>query len=278
MNQRIKYFYLFCSSLLFCSCTNSTAPGLHPFTVMSYNIRFDTDRDTGSHDWENRKEEVANVMRNADLIGIQEPTRGQVDDLAALLPEYASFARDTFDINAIFYSPGNFQLVTADTIRLPRLDGSAVNHTIHWAYFRSRKNDLPFLMYNTHLDHAGPQARIRAAHLLTDSLQAQKERFRVSSVIITGDFNSTATAEPYTHVIENGYKDASAAVDYDGVMNTFTGWGISHLWNEWKASFGKPQYFIRIDFIFIRSFEVTDFQLIESKASDHFPIIATLQQ
>jgi|GEM_PF-5008317 len=273
----MKYFYLLASCLLLLACKNATAPEPHPFTVMSYNIRFDTDRDTGSHDWENRKEDVAAVMRQADIIGIQEPTRGQVTDLRNLLPEYASFQRDTFDINAIFYSPEKFQLVTADTIRLPRLDGSVVPHTIHWAYFIHQENEFPFLMYNTHLDHAGYQARIRAVRILRDSILVQTARFRIHSVVITGDFNSTASAEPYTYLIDNEYQDAAVEADYDGVMNTFTGWGITHLWNEWQASFGKPQYFLRLDFILIKRFDVANFQLIESQASDHFPVIATLQ-
>lgn len=276
-SQFRKLFLVFCGCLLLFACKNAAAPEPEPFTLMSYNIRFDTERDTGSHDWNNRKENVADVMRQADIIGIQEPTLGQAEDLNALLLEYESFSRDTFDINAIFYLPGKFKLIRADTIRLPQLDGSAVKHTIHWACFIDQANNLPFLMYNTHLDHAGEKARQKGSEILIDSAAVHRERYQIENTVVTCDLNTTDGTAAYQLLIADDYRDTALEGGYTGEMNTFTGWGFRHLWNEWSASLRKPQYFLRIDYIFVKNFEIVDFRLIKSTASDHFPIIATIR-
>ena len=58
--------------------------------VMTFNIRYNNP-DDGEHAWPHRKERVASVIRfhEADLVGMQEALKGQIDDLEALLPEYA---------------------------------------------------------------------------------------------------------------------------------------------------------------------------------------------
>jgi endonuclease/exonuclease/phosphatase family metal-dependent hydrolase len=54
--------------------------------VLSFNIRYNNP-DDGEHAWPNRKGMVASVFRfhAADLIGMQEVLRSQIDDLTAQL-------------------------------------------------------------------------------------------------------------------------------------------------------------------------------------------------
>ncbi|MCO6493390.1 MAG: hypothetical protein J5I98_33525, partial [Phaeodactylibacter sp.] len=68
----------------------TTAPGMaqENLRVMSFNIRLATP-DDGVDYWPNRKEMVASMVRfhEADLVGLQEAMRIQLDDLEKLLPE-----------------------------------------------------------------------------------------------------------------------------------------------------------------------------------------------
>ena len=75
--------------------------GLHPneavvpaadstLRVMTFNIRYNNP-DDGEHAWPHRKERVASVIRfhEADLVGVQEALKDQIEDLETLLPAYA---------------------------------------------------------------------------------------------------------------------------------------------------------------------------------------------
>lgn len=59
-------------------------------SVMSFNIRYDTNRDD-SNRWSNRKELVYNTIRqhSPDVIGLQEALRNQLDELKKALPKYS---------------------------------------------------------------------------------------------------------------------------------------------------------------------------------------------
>ena len=57
-------------------------------TVMTFSVRYDNP-DDGLSAWPLRKERVAGVMRQADIIGVQEALERQVSDLEALLPGFA---------------------------------------------------------------------------------------------------------------------------------------------------------------------------------------------
>ncbi len=58
--------------------------------VMSFNIRM-PNPDDGFNFWPNRKDMAASMIRfyEADLVGVQEAFRSQLDDLSKLLPPFA---------------------------------------------------------------------------------------------------------------------------------------------------------------------------------------------
>ncbi|MDZ7362247.1 MAG: hypothetical protein ONB46_16235 [candidate division KSB1 bacterium] len=62
-----------------------------PLNVMSFNIRYNNP-DDGANAWPDRKDLVAGVIRfhQADLIGVQEALKDQMNDLAQLLPEFGA--------------------------------------------------------------------------------------------------------------------------------------------------------------------------------------------
>ena len=60
------------------------------FRIMTFNIRYPNPGD-GPNYWPNRKEMVASMVRfhGADLVGVQEAFRSQLDELSEQLPGYA---------------------------------------------------------------------------------------------------------------------------------------------------------------------------------------------
>ena len=58
--------------------------------IMSFNIRYNNPRD-GEHAWPYRRDHVAALIQfhRADIVGMQEVLRGQVEDLQVLLPEFS---------------------------------------------------------------------------------------------------------------------------------------------------------------------------------------------
>ncbi len=60
-------------------------------TVGTFNIRWDAPGD-GAHRWEHRRPRVLDLLRGwePDVLGLQEPLRGQLDQICHALPLYAA--------------------------------------------------------------------------------------------------------------------------------------------------------------------------------------------
>ena len=177
--------------------------------VMTFNIRYNNPGD-GEHAWPHRKERVASVIRfhEADLVGVQEALKGQIDDLEALLPEYAwiGVGRDdgvaAGEFSPIFYRQDRFELLEQATFWLsetPEVPGSkswdaALTRIVTWGRFRDKTTEEMFYLFNTHFDHRGEQARTQSARLLLEKINALAGD---ALVIVTGDFNVVPTTEAY---------------------------------------------------------------------------------
>ena len=90
--------------------------------VMSYNIQLKDCEENNPKDclWEVRKKYVASMIRfhSMDLIGLQESTHEQLDDLTLLLSEYSWFAKNLDDggnksvpINAVLFLKKRFEIL-----------------------------------------------------------------------------------------------------------------------------------------------------------------------
>lgn len=93
--------------------------------MISFNIRYNNPAD-GEHAWPLRKERVASLLRfhQADLIGMQEVLQGQLEDLRALLPEYAwvgvgrDDGKNAGEFSPIFYRASRFEVLDSGTFWL----------------------------------------------------------------------------------------------------------------------------------------------------------------
>lgn len=180
-----------------------------PFRVMTFNIRFDNPGD-GEHVWANRRDKVASMLRlhQADIAGLQEALRNQIDELAKLLPQYEwmgvgrSDGKDGGEFTPIFYRRDRFDVLdrgdfwlseTADKPGSKSWD-SALPRIVTWARFRDKASKREFYVYNTHFDHLGLRARLESAELLRERAEAAAKE---TPVIVMGDFNCIEQSPPY---------------------------------------------------------------------------------
>lgn len=258
--------------------------------VMTYNIRYNTPRD-GENAWPNRKTMVASMIRfhGADIVGVQEALRGQLDDLAALLPEYAwtgvgrDDGRDKGEFSAIFYRRDRFDRLDGGTFWLsetPDVAGSkswdaAITRIVTWCRFRDRRARREFFHFNTHFDHVGVEARRRSAELLRTRISQMIGR---RQVILTGDFNCRETDAPYLAL--TGEAGDGRRLRDARYISQFGHHGPTSTFNSFRA-LGPPGS--KIDYIFVgEGWRVRQHGALADTfdakfPSDHLPVLAEFE-
>ncbi|MCG8443614.1 MAG: endonuclease/exonuclease/phosphatase family protein [Caulobacterales bacterium] len=178
--------------------------------VMSFNIRFDNP-DDAPNDWASRRDHVASVIRfhRADVVGLQEALRSQIDDLIERLPgyEYYGVGRDDGgdygEMTAVLYRRDRVIAERTGTrwcsptpTRPSRGWDSTVNRTITIVHFRDRRSDRRFELRNTQFDHRGGQSRAECAGLLL-GLPRMLDGGAPRPVVVTSDLNVDPGSEAY---------------------------------------------------------------------------------
>jgi endonuclease/exonuclease/phosphatase family metal-dependent hydrolase len=183
-----------------------------PLSVMSFNIRYGTANDGDNH-WTRRREMLFALLRaeNADLIGLQEALRFQVDEILAAVPGYAAVGvgRDdgkaAGEASTILYRTTRFHVATSGTFwysDTPDVPGSKhwgnrITRVATWARLVERDGSA-FYLYNTHLDHESQPSREKSTALLLERIKARS--VPAEPVIVTGDFNA-GEANAALHVL-----------------------------------------------------------------------------
>ena len=262
--------------------------------VMSYNIRLPHLGD-GVNYWDNRRPLVASVIRfhEADLIGVQEAFRRQLDEMITDMPEYNWFGVCRTDgtiqpnpdneFSAILYRKDRFVLMDGNTFWLsetPNVPGSkgwdaALPRIVTWAKFKDKLTGKEFFHFNTHFDHMGENARAESAKLL---LRQVKEISNNYPVVITGDFNTSESSLPYSILtndkIDFHFTDAVhiSQLAHHGPVGTFS------------STFQLPGVGVnRIDFVFVvGAVSVLKHAILSDSwdgrlASDHLPVLTQLK-
>lgn len=286
VSKLIVIFLLFFSIL-----PHAKAQNEH-FQVMTFNLRYPAPGD-GFNYWPNRKELAASMIRyhEADIIGVQEAFRSQLEDLMKLLPGYKWYGVCRTDGSVDPDPDGEFSAIIYREDRFEQLDGStfwlsenpnevgvagwdaALPRVVTWAKFRDKNTQELFFHFNTHFDHRGETARTESAHLIRKKIV---EIAGDSPVVLTGDFNAKPTDEPYgalTNKEQAGHlQDALylSQTPHHGPMSTWSGFQFP----------GVPDR--RIDYIFVKN----NFQVLKHAnladswsgrfPSDHLPVIAKL--
>ncbi len=267
-----------------------------PIRVMSFNIRYNNPGD-GINAWPHRKNHVAEMIGKryqADLAGLQEALKGQIDDLVKQLPDYEWFGvgredgKEAGEYTPIFYRKDRFDLLQQDTFWLsetPDVAGSkswdsSLMRIVTWGKFKDKKNGKLFYYFNTHFDHRGRQARVESAKLVWKKIAAITGK---TPAVLTGDFNVRENSMPYA--ILTGKETAGDSLSdlkdarylsikaHEGPTSTVSsgaGW----------TKYGPPGS--KIDFIFVRNgFLVASHRVLDDRfdnrfPSDHLPVLAEI--
>lgn len=275
---------------------HAVAFAAEPFTVMSFNLRGDfdggvaTDKPTGwlRNDGDHRRELVLRLASeaDADLLGVQEAYRNQVQELDAALPGHAfvGVGRDdgaeAGEHSCLYYRTDRFELVDSGTFWLSNTPdkpstypGAACPRIATWAVLRDTEaNGRELLVLNTHWDHVSSEARRYSAELIRQRLtKLAGDR----AAIVMGDLNVTEEQEPITTLLGEG---PQRLIDSYREVHPQRG--------EHERSFhdfqgGEKGW--RIDYIVhTEGLRATGAEIVRTSydgryPSDHYPIMATLE-
>lgn len=256
--------------------------------VMSFNVRYNNPGD-GINAWPHRFTRVAEMMGElyqADIVGLQEVLRGQVEDLVRHLPEFdwVGVGRDDGwkegEFSPIFYRRDRLELLQVNTFWLsetPEIPGSkswdaAITRIVTWGRFRDKRSGKGFYFFNTHFDHRGVQARLESARLLRERLT------RVSDgvpVILTGDMNLRESSTGYRLLVEDrsGLRkllDARYVSEAAHQGPTAT----TSNWVELRAPESRIDYILVSPEFRVKSHTILDDRFDGRYPSDHLPVLA----
>lgn len=247
--------------------------------IATYNLRMNTSSD-GINAWPNRKENVKALIRfhEFDIVGVQEAFIGQLKDLMEM-PEFAytghgrDDGKEAGEHSSIVYKKDRFKLLNSGDFWLSETpdkpgkgwDATCCNRISSWAKFKDLNTKKEFFFFNVHFDHQGVEARRQSGILMVKKI---KEIAGNSTVILTGDFNSTPDTEQIKS-IQTILSDSYAVTQQPP-------YGPEGTFNAFK--FDAPMK-VRIDYIFVsKNVEVLKYGVLtDSKdqryPSDHQPVV-----
>ena len=268
------------------SATNHAA---EPLRVMSFNIRYDNKGD-GDNAWPKRKDWVAEIITREKpaVLGLQEALPHQIADLAERLPDYAWFGAGRDDGKhkgehvPIFYRKERFDVVDKGNFWLsetPDKPGSkswdtSITRMVSWLKLKDKPNDREIFVANTHFDHIGTKARAESAKLVLAQFPKLAGEL---PVVLTGDFNTGPTSEPYR--ILTGKAAVTTWLLADSRTNSKTEpTGPDATWNGFRQISDQ-----QIDFIFTRGWKTERHAILTDEKdgkfpSDHLPVLAELTE
>lgn len=250
--------------------------------VITYNIRYATEKD-GLNAWSKRKENVKALVKfyDADILCTQEAVAEQYDFLLENSDfEAVGAGRDDGkrkgEFSPIYYNKNRFTkkdggvFWLSQTPDVPSKGWDAqFNRVCTWVRLYDKLNKKEFLVFNTHYDHVGVQARIESAKLIKQKIQEIAPKL---PVVYTGDLNVTPETEAISTIKSflSDSREISKEAPY-GPEGTFNGF-----------DFNSPLK-NRIDYIFVnKGFKVRKYAVLSDSKdqryySDHLPVFAKIE-
>ena len=252
-----------------------------PINVMSYNIRLNTASD-GVNAWPNRKDNVKALVKfyDTDILCVQEALPEQFDALSENTDfDVVGVGRDDGkrkgEFSAIYFNKNRFIKKDGGTFWLsltPDVPSkgwdAALNRICSWVRLYDKLNKKEFLVFNTHYDHVGVQARIESAKLIKQKIQEIAPKL---PVVFTGDLNVTPETEAIS-TIKSFLSDAKE-------ISQEPAYGPNGTFNDFDFNSDLKD---KIDYIFVnKGFKVQKFAVLSDSKdkryfSDHLPVFARL--
>ncbi len=254
--------------------------------VATYNIRLQTPADSAARSWDNRKKQVAKLIKKYkfDIFGVQEVGNPKQEaDLKALIPGFTYFGkgRDNQPGTAgeqigIFYRTNRFTIRDYGSFFLsptPEILSigwdAAFRRMCVWTKLHDKLNDKTFFVFCTHFDHLGVKARVESAKLIVQKI---KTIAGDSPVLFVGDLNSSPEATEM-------YKTLAGSLDDSRVITKTPAKGSEGTFNGYDITKSMLPVSERIDYIFCKSVTVFSYKVLNDKysnktyPSDHFPVM-----
>lgn len=258
-----------------------------PITMMTFNIRYLNDQDGPDH-WEHRVEAVARTINEADVVGLQEARKPQIDDLTERLGDFEWYGvgrddgMERGEFTPIFWRRDRFAVqdrgtfwLASDPTSVGATDwGARIPRICSWVALSDRTSGESLWVMNTHFDHLSQTARIESARLL----RQQAEQIAAGKkVVVMGDLNCTPDSEPLQ--ILTGSEAPGMRFRDSIEQSQREPEGPAGTWNGFKAIEDR-----RIDFILVNggvdqvvSHRTLDPRTADGRfASDHLPVVAEI--
>jgi len=252
--------------------------------LMTYNIRFENPGDA-PHVWEARLPLIVDQVNEfgADIIGMQEVLKSQIDDLEAALPDFQRVGvgrddgKDAGEFSPLFIRKSRFESGATGTIWLSETPAvvskgwdAALPRVATWAVLTDKNTGRSYMVINTHFDHVGKRARLESIKLIFSFVT--QSRFLDYRTIVMGDLNNGPDDEPYQWLQEQQrFQDSYEVAPFrSGPVGTFNAFRYDHL---------SP----RIDYIFVdplmkvKSYQVLQEQKNGILPSDHWPVLVVVE-
>ena len=271
-----------------CQAVHGSNNDNNEYKIISYNVRFSSVPETdGANRWELRRDaSIKMVAEQKPLaMGLQEACPDQIDFLDQNLTGYKHIGVGRDDGNrsgemmAIYYDTTRLTLLNSGTFWLSDTPDkvsigwdAACKRTCTWGHFKVNDTGFEFLYFNTHLDHAGSQARRNSVKLIVAKM-AELNPNNVP-VFLSGDFNST-TDDTIFEPLKASLKDAREVSAISDKNITYNGFGKvidnPDTRKEWV-----------IDHIFFSGVNPMAFRVLNGNygvpfISDHYPIAFTFR-
>lgn len=183
----------------------------------TFNIEYNNTNST-SIPWEQRKHTVKQLFTDYtfDIVGVQEPYRSQLNDLANLLPQYAyvghsvmgSTSADQQLTVGILYKEERLALLDSGMFWLsetPDVLSKGWNNTQYricqWGKFKDKSTQRIFYYFSIHLDF-DTEAYLPTLQLISDRIKQVASGY---PAILGGDFNFNQTTSTYQALIAEGF-------------------------------------------------------------------------
>lgn len=151
--------------------------------------------------WAQRRTAAAAVLAatRPDLVGLQEESQPQLDDLLAADPGLQLAGARPLIGGSILYRRTRFQLVHFGMLAVPERLTAFGGRAVQWALLRSAATGVRILLVNAHLTPFEEEARLQGVELLLRFLaEAPWPR---DVVLIVGDLNSRECSPPYRRLL-----------------------------------------------------------------------------
>ena len=274
--------------------------------VGSYNIRLSTGDVGTENGWDERRDDLAALIRKLDLdvFGAQEVRPEQAEFLRERLPEFGFVGdhcgadRVSGEASPVFYRKDRFEAEKTGTFWLSETPevpgvagwGAACPRVCSYLVLREKATGRRFCFANTHTDHVSAEARERGMLLIIERMKALCNG---APIIFTGDHNCRevdAPAAAVAKVLVNALYESETPPK--GPWRTFNGWkwceaepSTLDALKETPEARNAPGRGSRIDYIYAtRGTRVLDYATIADARpgkrfypSDHYPVVATVE-